>query len=123
MTNFRRLDPQERQDFFARLPHLAPPSGGILAVSSTSWTADEDFDLLLQALSYVEQQRAQSRSQQRPLKIIITGKGPMKDDFEASVAERSASESWRTVSVKTAWLESQDYPKLLGKLPRPFWES
>lgn len=115
---FRRLSSPEREALFARLPHIAPPTGWILAVSSTSWTEDEDFGMLLNALSEVER-RHQAGTKQKFLLVVITGKGPLKATFESEMSKRKAEENWRAVDVRLAWLESQDYPLLLGGLSRP----
>lgn len=83
-----------------------------LLVSSTSWTADEDFSILLQALNgYEEAARAAEGSLPRVL-VVITGKGGLKAEFERNVAR--LEKAWHYVRCRTAWLESGDYPKLLG---------
>jgi beta-1,4-mannosyltransferase len=55
-------------------------------LSSTSWTADEDFSLLTKALINLDRslikRRADGRSASRTrIVVVITGKGPMKDAF------------------------------------------
>lgn len=87
-----------------------------LLVSSTSWTADEDFSILLSALdAYDQAARSAPTSQPLPkILFLITGKGALKADFEKAVAKKEIS--WRSVRCRTAWLESGDYPKLLGAL-------
>lgn len=40
----------------------------------------------------------------------ITGKGPLKDFYKAIIEKRN----WKHVTVITPWLETEDYPKLLG---------
>lgn len=47
--------------------------------------------------------------------VVITGKGADKKAFETEVEERE--KSWERVRVRTAWLELEDYPRLLGE----FW--
>ena len=49
-----------------------------LIVSSTSWTKDENFDLLLDALEFYNEQRDRDSNKYPPLLVIITGKGPLK---------------------------------------------
>lgn len=118
-SHFRRLTPAERQAFFDRAPHLSPSPKGAqdrrLAVSSTSWTADEDFGLLLNALSRVAKAYNQSAQPMASLLVVITGKGPMKAAFEDELNRRSNQERWQGVEVRFAWLESSDYPLLLGE--------
>ncbi|TKY88976.1 hypothetical protein EX895_002217 [Sporisorium graminicola] len=153
-----------------------------LVVSSTSWTADEDFGLLLRAarlyeyrarlladppsspshsrsstnestsalLSPVSASSAASTSshnsytdaepirtskeRRRPsigalrtptlpneparslpkLLIIVTGKGELRSRYLREIAHLESTERWRFVRIRTAWLETQDYPLLLG---------
>lgn len=42
--------------------------------------------------------------------VLVTGKGPLKEQFEAKVA----TAGMQKVSVKTVWLRAEDYPVLLG---------
>lgn len=132
-STFRRLSSVEREQvsflqiiaffaqsrqFFARRPHLRSPPSWRLAVSSTSWTADEDFSILLDALS------AYNRSASTGLLVIITGKGPLKAYYEQEVIQRSRTEQWDKVQVRMAWLAMEDYPLLLGSSfssNRRFW--
>ena len=94
-----------------------------LIVSGTSWTADEDFGVLLHALCDYDQ-RARHRNEEKEkhgadtdrkhhlphLVVVITGKGPMKAFYEAEMRKQS----WKYVRVVTRWLVAEDYPKLLG---------
>ena len=75
-------------------------------VSSTSFTPDEDFTILLEALKSYEQE-----SNTPPLLLIITGKGPLKNEFLNKVQDFKFSEK---VVIKTAWLSSENYPKILA---------
>ncbi|KAI6134215.1 mannosyltransferase [Pisolithus croceorrhizus] len=91
-----------------------------LLVSSTSWTPDEDFDTLLEALQlYEERARAvndgpQSSPTERLPKIwmVITGKGPLQAMYMSRVAR--LQEKWAFVRCSSLWLEAEDYPLLLG---------
>jgi beta-1,4-mannosyltransferase len=80
-----------------------------LVVSSTSWTPDEDFSVLLSALdSYA------SHPDRPALLVLISGKGPLKESFIAAVSSRESSGAWRNVVVRTTWLRMEDYPVFLG---------
>lgn len=84
-----------------------------LVVSSTSWTPDEDFGLLLDAL--VEYAAAgASRSAPAPLLAIITGKGPQRDMYVERVAALTAAGRLPGVTVATAFLPLGDYAALLA---------
>ncbi|PWY98023.1 hypothetical protein BCV70DRAFT_202197 [Testicularia cyperi] len=154
-----------------------------LVVSSTSWTADEDFGLLLAAARIYERRaryladpasRTHSRNstngdsgssltpvspasstqhgfsfaslgsdtetartskeRRRPslgalrsatlpnepattlpkILILVTGKGELKAQYVAQIAKLEREEEWQFVRIRTAWLESEDYPTLLG---------
>lgn len=81
-----------------------------LIVSSTSWTEDEDFSILLKAVELYE---SASRKADKPyprLLFVITGKGPLKNMYEQKI---SSMQLERT-RIITAWLEVSDYPLLLG---------
>ena len=102
----------------ARTPTLARRAASdgrpALLVSSTSWTPDEDFGILLDALRrYDVLARADARRRRRTLPdlvVIVTGKGSQRNAYEA----RMASLALRHVAVRTAWLSFEDYPTLLG---------
>ena len=74
-------------------------------VSSTSWTKDEDFSLVLAALPLFSAETADKRTL-----LFITGKGEMRDQF---VTEFNAL-GLKNVELVTAWLPAADYPLLLG---------
>ncbi|XP_039755915.1 chitobiosyldiphosphodolichol beta-mannosyltransferase [Pararge aegeria] len=80
-----------------------------LLFSSTSWTPDEDFSILMEALQVYE--RTYNLSKKLPKLIcVITGKGPMKEHFKKQIASRN----WEHVSVVTPWLEAADYPTMVA---------
>ncbi|KAK8854941.1 hypothetical protein IAR55_003680 [Kwoniella newhampshirensis] len=87
-----------------------------LIVSSTSWTADEDFSLLITALDHYQLQlNSKSRSSLLPkLLVIITGLGALRPSFEKTVAERERSGKWKDIFVRCVFLPARDYPTLLG---------
>ena len=83
-------------------------------MSSTSWTADEDFGLLLEALEiYNRVASAKDGEGDLPrILVMITGKGPLKDMYMGRIQE--AQQAWDFVRCISAWLDSADYPLLLG---------
>lgn len=81
-----------------------------LLISSTSWTPDEDFSMLISALDQYEQNANEQPTHYPSLVCIITGKGPLKDRFRNIVD----SKPWKKVQVDMPWLENEDYPKLLA---------
>eukprot|EP00340_Litonotus_pictus_P007740 CAMPEP_0170520672 /NCGR_PEP_ID=MMETSP0209-20121228/6006_1 /TAXON_ID=665100 ORGANISM="Litonotus pictus, Strain P1" /NCGR_SAMPLE_ID=MMETSP0209 /ASSEMBLY_ACC=CAM_ASM_000301 /LENGTH=269 /DNA_ID=CAMNT_0010807139 /DNA_START=530 /DNA_END=1336 /DNA_ORIENTATION=- len=89
----------------------------MMLLSSTSWTPDEDFDLLLNAVIRSEKGilemvkgKVKDESLAGKVQLIITGRGPMKERFMQRVAEAKL----KIFEVKSIWLESDDYPKLLS---------
>lgn len=86
------------------------PKRMAILVSSTSWTADEDFSILLKALK-VYDRKAIKQSEKFPfLLCIITGKGPQKEEYMKQIKVLNFSK----VDVITPWLEIQDYPLVLA---------
>lgn len=71
-------------------------------VSSSSWTPDEDFSILLLALSKLD-------AHLRPLLVVLTGKGPDQQAFIDSVFALQL----RHVAVAFVWLPSDLYARLL----------
>lgn len=78
-----------------------------LVVSSTSWTEDEDFGILLRAIELYE---ARAAATDPRLLFVITGKGPQKQMYEEKISRMHLQKT----RVVTAWLETSDYPLLLG---------
>jgi beta-1,4-mannosyltransferase len=85
-----------------------------LVVSPTSWTPDEDFDLLLEALERAERTlttRLGAGDGTAPdLAVLLTGRGEMKTTFEMRLKRRD----FKRIAVRTAWVEPADYPTLVG---------
>eukprot|EP01083_Nonionella_stella_P126573 383183_1 len=84
------------------------PDSPALVVSSTSWTPDEDFSILLKAVEIIEA-KASSRNLPKIL-FVITGKGPQKSFYEAKIRDMDLTHC----RVITVWLAAEDYPRLLG---------
>jgi len=113
---FSRSSPADQAALWAR---VAPIAGlGVdripLAVCPTSWTPDEDFDLLLEALERADRTLAggdkPGLSSSPSLAVLLTGKGPLREAFEARAARRH----FKTIAVRTLWLEPADYPVCIG---------
>lgn len=102
-----------------------------LIVSSTSWTKDEDFGILLEAAVMYDRrvaallgesdsasfnQTSDTYSYSRKpspfprLLIVVTGKGPMRAIYE----ERISKLRLQRVAIRTMWLSAEEYPLLLG---------
>jgi beta-1,4-mannosyltransferase len=79
-------------------------------VSSTSWTPDEDFNMILDSFIKLEKELGDEILKLRKVLFLITGKGPQKDAFMRRVKETNL----KLFTVKSIWLDSDDYPKLLG---------
>ncbi|KAI9653048.1 MAG: mannosyltransferase [Alyxoria varia] len=114
---------EERAAFLRRLPDTAAHAASIvsgecrLVVSSTSWSADEDFGILLEALvRYSGMATARGTEGKRHPRIlaIITGKGPQKRYYLDRIAALSRDGLLSETEVKTAWLPHEDYARLLA---------
>jgi beta-1,4-mannosyltransferase len=84
-------------------------------VSPTSWTADEDLPLLLDALEHCDAEiaREETAENQRvfpDILVLITGNGPMRNLHE----QRIASLALHRIVIRTAWLSDKDFPAVLG---------
>ena len=90
----------------------ARPGRPAVLVSSTSWTEDEDFGLLLDALVALDGAvSAPARARDYPdFLVLVTGKGPQRAAYEARIARLRL----RRVAIRTLWLSPADYPTLLG---------
>jgi beta-1,4-mannosyltransferase len=88
-----------------------------LLVSSTSWTIDEDFNVLIEALSIYSRARKNKTKSLPQLMCLITGKGPLKEHYLAAISEQSREEGWQEIGIvcQSVWFdEPEDYRKLLG---------
>ena len=88
---------------------VSRPGRPALLVSSTSWTPDEDFGILLDSLVALD---CNITTRQSSLKIVclVTGKGPQKLFYEQKISKIK----FDNVAIQTLWLEPQDYPRLLS---------
>jgi beta-1,4-mannosyltransferase len=90
-----------------------------LLVTSTSWTPDEDFSILVDALRRYEVKKrtydANGRKNLPKVLMFVTGKGPLRAKYINELQRLKNEESWQSVRVISIWLEPEDYPRLLGK--------
>ncbi|KAF0993336.1 hypothetical protein HZS_7208, partial [Henneguya salminicola] len=103
---------QDRVELFNNTPELKNSKHFIwhntaLLVSSSSWTDDEDFTILLRALK--EYDRHFPDEHLPPILCIITGQGANQDQFMSQVA----CSKLLNITIKTAWLKQNDYANLL----------
>ena len=84
-----------------------------LVLTSTSWTPDEDFSILFEALTLYEHS---ARTKKLPkLLMLVTGKGPLKEEYMKRILKLESEQGWKWVRCRSLWLEADDYPTLLGK--------
>ena len=85
-----------------------------IVVCPTSWTMDEDFDLLLEALERAERAlntRLGAAPNGTPdLAVLMTGRGEMRGTFEKRLSRRD----FHRIAVRTTWVEPGEYPTLVG---------
>ncbi|WVR07358.1 hypothetical protein IAU60_004399 [Kwoniella sp. DSM 27419] len=89
------------------------PDRPALLVSSTSWTADEDFSLLITALDAYQSAIDSGDKSLPKLIVLITGKGGLRAAFEKTVSKREKG-PWKDVTVRCVFVSAEDYPILLG---------
>jgi len=102
-----------RQALFTRLGVHSNVVGFI--VCPTSWTEDEDFDLVIDAVPRLEERirgwEAAAAGRRFPdLVILVTGDGARRAEFERRFAGLPA----RRVQLRARWLEPEDYPRVVG---------
>ncbi len=103
------------------------PDRPALVVTSTSWTADEDFDMLIEGLGMYERaaREVNSRGEERgtgmlpKVVMLVTGRGENRDKYMERVIRLEVEEGWEWVRCRSVWLSSNAYPILLGELMCP----
>ena len=131
-SGFQPLAKVQRSAFLDRLPRLLASNDNQklqelqrlvaevaigkskLVVSSTSWTPDEDFSILLDALTQYSDLAITSHPELPEILAIITGKGPQKAAFLSKVQSLKAAEKLEMITIETAFLSTDDYASLLG---------
>ena len=76
-------------------------------LSSTSYTPDEDFSMLVEALDLCDADESVPAIQ-----MVVTGKGPLKVFFDSVFRARNSR--WKKTHVRQAWLSIDDYPKVVS---------
>ncbi len=105
---------QIRQALFTRLGiRGAGPVGFV--VSPTGWTADEDFDVVIDAVLQIEDRirgwEAGGPQRRFPdLVVLVTGDGTRRAEFERRFAGLPA----RRIQLRTRWLDPDDYPRIVS---------
>ena len=102
-----------RQALFSRLGTRASTVGFI--VCPTSWTEDEDFDVVIESVTHLEERirgwEAGDSARRFPeLVILVTGDGARRAEFERRFAGLPA----RRVQLRARFLEPDDYPRVVG---------
>ena len=109
-----RTPPHQRVELFGRYGIPIDPGAAerpAVIVTSSSWTADEDFSLLLDAMVACEAALQRNETSRLPgLFFLMTGDGPQRAHWE----QRFAACAFRRVRTRTVWVDAADYPRLLG---------
>ncbi|KAI4208492.1 MAG: hypothetical protein LQ346_000002 [Caloplaca aetnensis] len=119
-AHFQPFNENQRMDFLASCSETAFAIDEIrsgktkVLVSSTSWTPDEDFSLLLAALLNYAKLAASTQRHLPDILAVITGKGPQKEAFLSNVKIMADQGRLKKVHLRTAWLSAEDYAKLLA---------
>ncbi|CAG8196244.1 unnamed protein product [Penicillium olsonii] len=114
------LDPAARTRFLETLPETSTVRSSLLQgtlrvlVSSTSWTADEDFSVLIDGLVRYSELATTTHTHLPEVLAIITGKGPQKEMYMDQIASLQKSGKLQKVTIRTAWLSVHDYAQLLA---------
>lgn len=92
-----------------------------------SWTPDEDFSILFEALKKLDfhlKCQNDKQSNYPNFIVVITGKGPLKQYYLGQIRLIK----WEKIRIYTAWLSAEDYPKVNKLLfvwfitrPAPFY--
>lgn len=102
-----------RQALFGRMGVVGGPAGFVVCPSS--WTEDEDFDVVIEAVLRLEERvrgwEAAGGGRRFPqLVILVTGDGQRRAEFERRFAGLPA----RRIQLRARWLEPEEYPLVVG---------
>lgn len=114
---FMPIDRLERELFRQALFGRLGLRGGVVGfiVCPTSWTEDEDFDVIIEAVPRLEErirgwEAAGAGRRFTDLVILVTGDGARRAEFERRFAGLPA----RRIQLRARWLEPEDYPRVVG---------
>lgn len=119
-NHFQPIQPHDRAASLGAVLLVSEVSDHILSgktrllVSSTSWTSDEDFSILLKALCIYTTKALTTHPHLPEILAIITGKGPEKADYVTRIKQLEAEGALEMACIRTAWLSIQDYATLLA---------
>ena len=119
-SHFQPMEPRERLPFLQGLSETNEFAESIevgktrLLISPTSWTPDEDFSILLDALVRYSDLAMTSHPHLPEILVIATGKGPLQGQFLDEITKLRSQDKLEMVTIKTAWLSPEDYASLLG---------
>ena len=119
-SDFHLISPEERLEFLSDMDLPAEQQAALekgalkVLVSSTSWTPDEDFSLLLDSLVEYSKVATTSNTTLPELLVVITGKGPQKSLYLDKIDELEKGGKLKKVDIKTAWLPTAAYAMLLA---------
>ncbi|KAL3464571.1 glycosyl transferases group 1-domain-containing protein [Aspergillus heterothallicus] len=120
-SHFRPIsEARERLEFLLSLPetssvrNLLKEGKAEVIVSSTSWTPDEDFSLLIDALCRYSELSTTTEPQLPHVLAIITGKGPQREMYMERIFNLQSEGKLHNATIRTAWLSVGDYARLLA---------
>jgi beta-1,4-mannosyltransferase len=109
---FAPLSPERREravrELCARVG-FHPQERPLLAISPTSWTADEDFALLLDALAQCAAGLPAAGAAAQLL-VLLTGDGPLRAAYQARLAHLAGAR----VRAHALWLPADEYAQMLA---------
>ena len=114
-SQFFPIDYNQRLDVIKTIKELSEEDKLIenldnykIGITSTSFTPDEDLGMLLNSLDSLNKKLG---SINKKLLLIITGKGPLKEDFVSKFNTKVSKMD--NIVVKFYYLKIEDYPKIL----------
>jgi beta-1,4-mannosyltransferase len=119
-AHFQPIKPSDRAASLGAVLPISENSAPILngktrlLVSSTSWTPDEDFSILIEALCIYSEKALSTHPQLPEILAIITGKGPQKEAYLRQIRHLEAEGRLEMARIRTAWLSIEDYATLLA---------